>query len=373
MCYLGSTVVHFAVILFYLFYCQGAVTMEGKTKQDSETERYPHLKYMLSEYIKELCENYCLDLKVLKTKEERVKALQTIPNLSDVTSKFSPKMSVNSPIVKFRLEGLHPLGAEDDLECYLSTFERLCNSQEIPSKRWPILLEPYLTGKAQKAFHILSESQKQSYVVVKDALLAAFQLTPDTYREKFRSAVKGPSETFRQYGSRLSLYLRRWTAPTDRLASSPEFTRIMDLIAVDQMISSLRDESLRLKLLEQKWTSLVEISDFADNILVARVTSRNRQSQGSRSMSATTRPYFHTAGETTGQSQRPAFSQASRIRRPATDLNNIRCYTCGEWGHFSYNCSNVSRDQNANVGINLVRISDKEVEERFSELGLIGA
>ncbi|PIK60423.1 hypothetical protein BSL78_02659, partial [Apostichopus japonicus] len=190
-------------------------------------------------------------------------------------------------------------------------------------------------------------------------------LTPDTYREKFRSAVKGPSETFRQYGSRLSLYLRRWTAPTDRLASSPEFTRIMDLIAVDQMISSLRDESLRLKLLEQKWTSLVEISDFADNILVARVTSRNRQSQGSRSMSATTRPYFHTAGETTGQSQRPASSQASRIRRPATDLNNIRCYTCGNWGHFSYNCSNVSRDQNANVGINLVRISDKEVEERF--------
>ena len=55
---------------------------------------------------------------------------------------------------------------------------------------------------------------------------------------------------------------------------------MMDLLVVDQLISSLKDDSLRLKLLEQRWSQLDDVTDFADNLVVARGTTRRRQSSG---------------------------------------------------------------------------------------------
>ena len=40
----------------------------------------------------------------------------------------------------------------DDVEAYLTTFERLMQANEIPAERWSYRLAPNLTGKAQQAF-----------------------------------------------------------------------------------------------------------------------------------------------------------------------------------------------------------------------------
>ena len=140
---------------------------DGSTDEESG-ERYPHLKHMMADYIKQLCEGYHLDLTVLKTKEERIDALQTIPNLRDITTPLSGAASKNDST--YELKGFHALTPDDDLECYLATFERLCDAQGIALKRWTILLEPCLTGRAQKAFHVVPADQKGNYMVVKAAI-----------------------------------------------------------------------------------------------------------------------------------------------------------------------------------------------------------
>ncbi|KAJ8047180.1 hypothetical protein HOLleu_06109 [Holothuria leucospilota] len=241
------------------------------TEEETKLEQYPHLKDLKADYIKHLCEENGLDLSLLKTKEDRIRALQTLPTLSDAASK-----SFTAPPVH-RLKGFHVLNEEDDIECYLSTFERLCVDRKIPDGNWSILLEPCLTGKAQKAFYILTETQKQNYLTIKESILAAYRLTPDAFREKFHTARKLPSETFKQYGSRLNLYLRRWIKPSDGLVSMSEFINILDKLVVDQLITSLNDGSLRMKLLEQRWSTLYEFTTIADNIIIARASCRNRQ------------------------------------------------------------------------------------------------
>ncbi|PIK54937.1 hypothetical protein BSL78_08146 [Apostichopus japonicus] len=148
--------------------------------------------------------------------------------------------------------------------------------QEIPEVKWTVLLESFLTGKAQRAYHVLTEAQKEEFPLVKKAILAAYKLTPDAYRERFHSAYKLSSETFGQYSNRLNLCFRRWTNPSDDLISNEEFVRIMDKIVADRLISSLRDENLRIKLLEQKWVCLAELTEFADSVMVARASSRGR-------------------------------------------------------------------------------------------------
>ncbi len=47
---------------------------------------------------------------------------------------------------------LTKLAETDDIEAYLTTFERMMTSYEIPADRWVHKLAPHLTGQAQKAY-----------------------------------------------------------------------------------------------------------------------------------------------------------------------------------------------------------------------------
>ena len=40
----------------------------------------------------------------------------------------------------------------DDIEAYLTTFERMMGAHEVDCMKWAYLLAPQLTGKAQKAY-----------------------------------------------------------------------------------------------------------------------------------------------------------------------------------------------------------------------------
>ncbi|KAJ8045685.1 hypothetical protein HOLleu_08735 [Holothuria leucospilota] len=60
------------------------------------------------------------------------------------------------------------------------------------------------------------------------------------------------------------------------LLSSKEFVVMMDNFIGDQLISSLKDENLKLKLLEQKWNTLADLADVADNLILARAACRSK-------------------------------------------------------------------------------------------------
>lgn len=55
-----------------------------------------------------------------------------------------------------------------------------------------------------------------------------------------------------------------------------KFGDVMDKIVAKQMIKSLHDESLRFRLFELKFANLAELTDRADNIVVARTACRSR-------------------------------------------------------------------------------------------------
>ena len=166
------------------------------------SDAYHVLHYLMVDYIKKVCEKYHIDTTLLTKKYDRIKVLQLIPNLQ--MTDISPP-----PMTSPKLYGFHQLSYDDDIECYLSTFERLCISQKIPSDHWAVTFEAYLTGKAQKTFHLLTDADKQCFVAIKKAILFTYKLTPEAYCEKFRSAYKQSSETFHDFANRLRLYLRR--------------------------------------------------------------------------------------------------------------------------------------------------------------------
>ena len=58
---------------------------------------------------------------------------------------------------------LVPLGAEDNVEAYLVTFERILTAHGIDENHWAHFLAPQLTGKAQLAFAALPTTSSDQW------------------------------------------------------------------------------------------------------------------------------------------------------------------------------------------------------------------
>ena len=71
------------------------------------------------------------------------------------------------------------LTAEDDIEAYLTTFERTMEAFEIPASAWSFRLAPQLTGKAQKAFAAMDKADTCDYTKVRSAILTRYDITTD--------------------------------------------------------------------------------------------------------------------------------------------------------------------------------------------------
>ena len=70
----------------------------------------------------------------------------------------------------------------DDIESYLTTFERLMKAYEIKESRWAFKLAPQLTGRAQQAYAALEPADAECYATVKAAILRRYNINEETYR-----------------------------------------------------------------------------------------------------------------------------------------------------------------------------------------------
>ena len=61
-------------------------------------------------------------------------------------------------------------------------------AQEIPEERWPFMLAPQLTGKAQQAYAAMDTTQAADYCAMKDAILLRYDINGEAYRQRFRQA-----------------------------------------------------------------------------------------------------------------------------------------------------------------------------------------
>ena len=106
---------------------------------------------------------------------------------------------------------LPPFNEEkDDLDAYLTRFERACVALEVRpehrSTQWARLLQ----GKALEVYQRLNDEEVDDYEVLKVQLLKRFRLTEGGYRKKFKMSKLEPGESPEQFVERLRRYLEKW-------------------------------------------------------------------------------------------------------------------------------------------------------------------
>ena len=86
----------------------------------------------------------------------------------------------------------------DDIEAYLTTFERMMAAYDVPRSRWVCKIAPQLTGKAQQAYAAMDVTAAAQYDEVKAAILRRYDISDETYQQRFRAATRKEDETHRQ-------------------------------------------------------------------------------------------------------------------------------------------------------------------------------
>lgn len=79
---------------------------------------------------------------------------------------------------------------EKDVETYFSHFERVATSLKWPNNMWTLMLQCVLIGKAQSTYASLPSDESWDYESVKRAILRAYELVPEAYRQRFRNCKK---------------------------------------------------------------------------------------------------------------------------------------------------------------------------------------
>ena len=99
---------------------------------------------------------------------------------------------------------------EKEVDKYFAYFEKVADSLNWPKESWVLLLHSVLVGKAQEIYGYLSVEQSSNYENVKEAILRAYELVPEAYRQKFRNYFKYYRKTHIEFAREKENLFNRW-------------------------------------------------------------------------------------------------------------------------------------------------------------------
>eukprot|EP00731_Ephydatia_muelleri_P034723 Em0073g20a len=224
---------------------------------------------------------------------------------------------------------LVPLGAEDDVEAYLVTFERILTAHGIDENRWAHFLAPQLTGKAQLAFAALPTTSSDDYEAIKAAILARYGINEDAYRVRFRGLVRREGETNRETATRLMDLLGKW------MKEHQTAREIQQVIGLEQFLNTLPLEK-RLWVHEKKPKTCVEAGELVDEYEQIRRKEPPVAEAGAKT------PKTDGAGRKTSSCTycgRTGHNESVCRKKPREEESEgQRCFQCRKVGHISRNC-----------------------------------
>ena len=242
------------------------------------------------------------------------------------------------------------LGEKDDIEAYLTTFERIMEAHEVNRERCSFKFTPRLTGKAQQVYASLPPDDAKSYDAVNVAILRRYNINEETYRLQFRSLQPKEEESPKELMTRLEDLATRWTRETTT------HKELLDLVVREQFLSVLPAD-VRVAVMERKPKDCKEASQFAENYLQARAMSIvTKDAKAPTTKCSRCRRHGHWAQDCTKrqgsderdpaartttngglQQRRNPGNQTTRDARPRS-TDGVRYFNCNERVHISSTC-----------------------------------
>ena len=242
---------------------------------------------------------------------------------SDKASAFDPARNIR----------LVPPFQEKEVDKYFAHFEKVADSLNWPKESWVLLLQSVLVGKAQEIYGSLSVEQSSNYEHVKEAILKAYELVPEAYRQKFRNYLKYDSKTHVEFAREKENLFNRWCHSKE---IGQDFKKLKQMVLLEEFKDKVRPD-IRSHLDEQKVEELEKAAIMADDYaLTHKMSSKSGNHQQKR---------YHGSGNRENISR----NMDDRKRQGKSTENvglvskeepfkPISCGHCGKPGHIITNC-----------------------------------
>ena len=309
-----------------------AEAKRAREAAEAEAQRARDLRLAELKEARELCE---LELKAEQGKAlleaEKVAAAREHKLKMASLGKHPPsdKASVFDPARNIRLV---PPFQEKEVDKYFAHFEKVADSLNWPKDSWVLLLS-VLVGKAQEIYGSLSVEQSSNYEHVKEAILKAYELVPEAYRQKFRNYLKYDSKTHVEFAREKENLFKRWCHSKE---IGQDFKKLKQMVLLEEFKDKVRPD-IRSHLDEQKVEELEKAAIMADDYaLTHKMSSKSGNPQQKR---------YHGSGnrENISRNMDDRKRQCKSTENvglvsKVEPLKPISCGHCGKPGHIITNC-----------------------------------
>jgi len=219
---------------------------------------------------------------------------------------------------------------EKEVDKYFLHYEKIATSLDWPRETWTLLLQSVLTGKAREVYSALSVEQSSQYDAVKTAILKAYELVPEAYRQQFRNSRKEDSQTFTEFAREKEVQFDRWCASKE---VNLDFNKLRQLILLEEFKSCLpphiktylderNAESLHQAAVLAEDYSLTHKGTFSRGIQDSSAGLKNTHNEGTHNPAST---------RSSGSTRQPEGQKPSRSNVPV-------CFYCKKKGHVMAEC-----------------------------------
>ncbi|CAI5686593.1 unnamed protein product [Oreochromis niloticus] len=163
---------------------------------------------------------------------------------------------------------LVPVFRDTEVDSYFESFERIATALHWPRESWAILLHCKLVGKAQQVCSSLSAEDGLNYDKLKSAILLAYELVSEAYRQRFRGLKRGQGQSYQDFARKKSMLFDRWCVSS----KATDLVSMRELMLVEEFKNCI-SEQIAVYLSEQKVSSLQQAATLADEFALIHKTS----------------------------------------------------------------------------------------------------
>ncbi len=240
---------------------------------------------------------------------------------------------------------LVPKFQEREVDKYFLHFEKIADSLKWPKPSWTLLLQSVFIGKAREIYSAMPFDKCRDYDEVKQAVLKAYELVPEAYRQKFRSARKQGDQTHVEFARVKEQMFDRWLGSKE---VKQDFGELRQLMLVEEFKSCVHPD-VKTHLDENKIDNLHDAATTADDYALTHKLSTGKpysyQDTRYHSKSGSNKASYGSNQE--GKSQSGSQERGKRDNSGAKSKSatgprsQLICDHCKKTGHTRSRCWDI--------------------------------